>query len=160
MDIPARIRAMAATLPAKPALTDGETRLDAAAMALGMDQVAAALVARGLRPGDVIGTIAGLSADHLMIHLGAMALGATIVPLQPTAHPDALSLMLQNCAPRLLLTDADCQVRTGADQARIADLMREAAALPPRPATPIPPETLVDILYSSGTTGTPKGIAH
>ena len=159
VDLPARLRRAAADRPGDTALIDGARGLDAAALARLMDQCASRLITLGLRPGDVLATVAGTTADHVVLYLGALAAGAAVAPLPGSAHPDALARMLDNAAPRLTFADADAPALPG--QVHPVDgLIGALADTAPAPPRAVAPEALFDVIYSSGTTGAPKGIEH
>ncbi|MFN3275609.1 MAG: class I adenylate-forming enzyme family protein [Paracoccus sp. (in: a-proteobacteria)] len=157
-DIASQVRAAAGRRPDRLALIDGAQRLTAAEMVDRMDRCASALRDAGLARGDVLATLAGTTADHVVLYLGAAALGVAVAPLPVSAHPDAIARMLDNCAPALVLGDG-----SGPDLPGVRDLAAVVAgsrAHPPMPAQAFPPDLLFDIIYSSGTTGAPKGIEH
>src|SRR5262249_1719169 len=91
----------------------------------------------------------------------ALALGAIAVPLNPLLRPAEHRAILADCDPRLLvhagldLTLADGVTWT-AEQAEAAC----AAAAPVAGYAPVHRDGLAFFLYSSGTTGEPKGVAH
>ena len=157
-DLPSRVRDHAAARPEAVALIDGDARLTSAALADRMDRVAARLRARGVRRGDVVATVAGTTADHVAAYLGALAAGAAVAPLPTTAAPDALERMRRNASPALTLSDRGEAAPEGATD--LAALVEEARDAPPLPPEPGGPDALFDVIYSSGTTGDPKGIEH
>lgn len=161
-DIPRRIRAAARDEPGKAVLIDGARVIEAAALVEAMDRTAAALAADGLARGDVIATLAGVSADHLILLLGAAALGVAVAPLPVSAHPEAILRMLDNADAAAVFGDGTIpETETGlAGQRDLAAFVASAQALPPRAAQALPHDLLFDIVYSSGTTGAPKGIEH
>ncbi len=78
MDIPRRIRAAAVTHPDRTALIDAVGAWTSRTLVGRMDRAAAALEAAGLRQGNVIATLAGSTADHVVLYLGAAALGVAV----------------------------------------------------------------------------------
>lgn len=164
VDLSARLRQAARTRPDHPALIDGDDRLDCRTLCDLMDRTAALLRARGICPGDRIASLAGNSADHVICYLGVLAAGGCMVPLPTTAHPDALSEMLGNCTPALLFADAaNLELAEKLDPGTVTPLdglAARAREFSPAAALAPAPTDLFDIIYSSGTTGTPKGIQH
>ncbi|MXN66352.1 AMP-binding protein [Stappia sp. GBMRC 2046] len=157
-DLPARIRDHARKRPHAVALIDDKTRLSAAELADMMDRTASALSVRGVGPGDVVATLAGVTADHLLAYLGTVALGAAVAPLPVSAHTDALRRMLDNSAAVLTLVDE--RAPHIPEAASLSGLVAEARSSSPRAPHALSPDGLFDIIYSSGTTGHPKGIEH
>jgi long-chain acyl-CoA synthetase len=161
-DLPRRIRAAAIARPDHVMLVDGEITFTAAELAARMDRVAAALAAQGLERGDVIATLAGVTASHVILFLGAAALGVAVAPVPVSAHPDAVDRMLRNADAAMVFGDdraagLDTAGLPRRDLEDFVDKARETDPLPPRV---LAPELLFDIIYSSGTTGAPKGIEH
>jgi len=117
--------------------------------------IAAALQARGVRPGQPVAVHLDRGIDAACALFGVLLAGACYVPLD-----------LKNPAPRLSFIVADAQVHTvlgtGAvpawlDESLWLDINACAAAIPA--AVDIPAEALAGILYTSGSTGQPRGVA-
>ena len=150
--LPQRIRANAAARPGAVALVDGDERLTWHDLAARMDAVAGNLAAAGMRPGDVAASLAGVTADHVALYLGVIAAGGAMAPLPLTAHPDALARMIRNSgAERVFGDDAAPEVPG------LVQMPRGGA---PAPEVVHAPDDLFDVIYSSGTTGDPKGVEH
>jgi len=145
-----------------PALVlEGEV-LSYAALARGMDQVAGALRRDGLRPGDSIAICAATSISYVLIYLGAARAGVVVAPLPPSATPEQRAGLATNAGARLLFTDADLSAEGpgGLPQVLLSDWASWCAdAPPPRPVT-TGADDAFNIIYSSGTTGMPKGIVQ
>jgi acyl-CoA synthetase (AMP-forming)/AMP-acid ligase II len=146
--------------------------LDYAALHRRIEQVAGALQRDGLQPGDAIAICAATSLAYVATYLGAARTGVAVAPLPPSATPDQLADLATNAGARRLFTDAatGVQWRTpAAELPRIllddsrgdgtpwSDWLRDAPAAQPVPLTPEHP---FNIIYSSGTTGVPKGIVQ
>ncbi len=163
-DMPAHVRQAARTQGEAIAIVDGDDKIDWANFGDLMDRIAASLVAEGIQPGDRVASLAGNSADHVALYLGVLAAGACMVPLPVTAHPNALAEMIRNCTPKLLFADQanlDVAKNLGGTQlASLETLRPRAQEFQPIEPQAIEPTSLFDIIYSSGTTGTPKGIHH
>lgn len=88
--------------------------------------------------------------------LGALACGAAVVPLNPRSGPTELGHVLADSAPELILAAPDAAMPDtgGIDVMSVAlDSRTSAASLPPEP----PEEQAAFVMYTSGTTGPPKG---
>ena len=169
--LPALIAEHAGQRPQHPALIQDGEQLDYAALNQQMDRVAAALQRDGFKPGDAI-AICGLnSINYACLFLGALRAGVVVAPLAPSSTPESLLTMLADAAAK----------RFFVDQATEQALQGVRDQLPGQPisldntsdntfaawladATPqlvdIPPELSFNVIYSSGTTGEPKGIVQ
>ncbi|QHL90648.1 AMP-binding protein [Sphingomonas changnyeongensis] len=109
-------------------------------------RLAAALAARGVRPGDRILATAPKSVEALTVYLAAIRAGIVYVPVNPGATAHELDYFRADAEPALIV-----------DAAMLAALGGEAAAAAPSPLPPPSADALAAILYTSGTTGRPKG---
>ncbi|MEW6704128.1 MAG: class I adenylate-forming enzyme family protein [Pseudomonadota bacterium] len=172
-DIAGLIREHAQHQPSHDALIEGERRLDYRGLDALMDRVAAALQRDGLQPGDAIGVCAAPSLEYAALFLGALRAGVAVAPLAPGSAPDAFARMLDDAGARLLFLDSAGLPTAGAAGAgrvsrialdggsagrRWADWLAPQGAQPAR--VEIRPEWAFNIIYSSGTTGEPKGIVQ
>lgn len=138
----------------KPAIICGDMVLGWAALDARMDRVAAALArdghGKGQGGGDCIAISATMQPDYLVLWLGALRAGLAVAPLPQSATAETIAMMA---------ADADA-VRLF-DDAALAGL--EAWLAPPGsapPAVTIGPDDPFNLIYSSGTTGRPKGIVQ
>ena len=166
------IREHARQVPGRRALVQDGQVLDYAALDLAMDRVAAALQRDGLVPGDAIAICAATSLPYAITYLGALRAGLVVAPLAPSSTPDSLEGMVHDADARLLFTDA---VVASQLQDRAASVPRIAlddsdaglawsrwlAAAGTAVTEPeVQPDWPFNIIYSSGTTGEPKGIVQ
>jgi acyl-CoA synthetase (AMP-forming)/AMP-acid ligase II len=171
--IAALIHAHAESRPAHPALVQDERRLTYAELDALMDRVAATLQRDGLRPRDAIAICAGTSIEYAALFLGALRAGIAVAPLAPSSTADSLAAMIGDCDAKLLFLDAATaetlapameRVRIPAirlDGSASRDWNNWLAAPGAKPqAVDIQPDWIFNIIYSSGTTGTPKGITQ
>jgi long-chain acyl-CoA synthetase len=166
------IRSHAETRPTRPALVRGDECLDYAALDALMDRVAASLQRDDLGPGDSIAICAQTAPRYAAVFLGALRAGVAVAPLAPSVTPQSFASMLADAGPRLLFADAAAREALGeappevpciALDSRLAGTPFDQWLLPrghaPR-AVAVRPEWPFNIIYSSGTTGTPKGIVQ
>jgi acyl-CoA synthetase (AMP-forming)/AMP-acid ligase II len=166
-DMGNRIRLHAQRAPSRDALVAGDRRLDYGSLDQQMDRVAAALQRDGAGPHDAVAICATTSIEYACVFLGALRAGVVVAPLAPGATPASLQRMLSDGDAKLLFIDRDVDVGEGGPP-RVAldgsDAGRPfhdwlAGCDPPRPVT-IDPDAAFNIIYSSGTTGEPKGIVQ
>ena len=170
--LPDLIRRHAATRPAHPALVFDDYSLSYAELDAELDRVAAALQRDGLRRGDAIAICAATSAAYALTFLGSLRAGVVVAPLAPDMTAENLGRMLADSDARRLFLDR-AVAETLARGTPCPDLPRialddspcgaawsgwiAAAGARPQPVD-IGPDDAFNIIYSSGTTGAPKGI--
>ena len=157
--------------PDHPALLQDERRLSYAELDTLMNRVAAALQRDGVHPGDSLAICAYNSIEYAVVFLGALRAGVAVAPLAPSASAESLLTMLADAAPRLLFIDAQAAQHLEPVEARLPcptlrldqtaanELYSWLSDAAPEPVT-IQPEWAFNIIYSSGTTGEPKGIVQ
>ena len=159
------IREAAQKDPQAEAIVCGDTRLSWAQFDARVNRVANALIALGVQVGDRVAVLSPNSAAYAEVFIGGLRAGACITPLSTMAAPDALHRMLLDCGAKVLfladqyrdlMPDPPCPVlRFEADYEPLL-----ASASETDPMVPIGWDDPFNLIYSSGTTGTPKGIVH
>ena len=168
----ALIRGHAQTQPTRPALLQGDTRIDYATLDALMDRVAASLQRDGIQGGDTIAVCAQATPLYAVVFLGALRAGVAVAPLAPSVTPESFALMLGDAQARRLFIDAAALEALGEAGTALHCIALDDSApgvpfahwLMPEGARPTPaeaqPEWPFNIIYSSGTTGQPKGIVQ
>src|SRR6188472_2313549 len=179
VSIPIRIARHAAAFPARRAVVcEGKTRtwreFDRR-----VNKIARTLAGMGIGKGDKIAILAGNSIEYLETFMGGLRAGACVVPLSTMAAADALEKMLDDCDAKLLFLSDQYRDLVEPYDARLTKLVAggRIAYDFERPgwhgfetwlagASDLPFEMPLgqlddfNIIYSSGTTGLPKGILH
>ncbi|HEY1090970.1 MAG TPA: class I adenylate-forming enzyme family protein, partial [Burkholderiaceae bacterium] len=159
------IQAHALRAPRALALRDAARTLSYAELDTLMNRIAAALQRDGLRVGDAV-ALAGLATvEQAALFLGILRAGMVATPLATSVTPTVFEGMLNDAQAKLLFVDdtASALAPTGLRVIKLDDASFETWLAPPgsRPAkAEITPESPFNIIYSSGTTGTPKGIVQ
>ncbi len=173
---------VAGDTPERLLVADGVRRLDAATLHAEASTVAQAMLARGLAPGAVVSFMLPNWHEAAVIYLAATLAGLVAHPIVPALRDSELSFMLGDIGSRMIFVPASFRghdypammerVNAGlVDAPEVVVLRGEAgrhttyAALLDPPATPVDlprvdPDSVKMVLYTSGTTGRPKGVMH
>lgn len=132
-----------------------------------VERLAARLVETGLERGQSVAVLGTSSVEYALVFLAAVRAGGVAAPLTTSASAEQLSGMIADSGARHLFIDAAKASELGPEFA--ANCVRvpleeiEGWMAPPgarAPAFAPEPSDAFNIIYSSGTTGTPKGIVH
>ncbi len=125
-------------------------------------RIGAGLLSRGLRPGDRVLLRLGNTSDAPLVFFGAAAVGLVAVPTSALLTPDEVAVLVADCRPALVV--ASPELRDGLPESRpvvgpteLAVWRAEAAPAAYRQTSADDPAFLV---YTSGTSGEPKGVLH
>lgn len=170
----ALVRSTAERLPHKTAVIDADRTIDYADFNALIDRIAATLQASGLKPQDTISICALSSIEYAATFLGALRAGIAVAPLAPSSKPTDFAAMVKDAAAKILFLDnstadsfatadiAPAISRVALDGGKAGKAFKDwlvPEGSKPQPVT-IEPDWVFNIIYSSGTTGTPKGIVH
>ncbi|HVR98703.1 MAG TPA: amino acid adenylation domain-containing protein, partial [Thermoanaerobaculia bacterium] len=181
--LPRLFEAQAARTPEAPAVVfQGET-LTYAALDARADRLAGHLRRLGCGPESLVGVALERSFDLIVALLGVLKAGAAYVPLDPDYPRERLAFVMEDAAPRVLITQtslrdalpwaksADQNLYVGAGLAPAREgaspsptlrkvLCLDADVLEGEAGAPVPGDDrqLAYVLYTSGSTGRPKGV--
>ena len=170
------VNAHARNQPSRIALDDGHEKLSWSETTALINRIAAQLQADGLVKGQAVSILGTTSVRYALVYLAAIVAGGCAAPLTTSATPQQLAAMMVDSGADHLFVD------TG----KLRELYESGVELPPlkhillnepvagspflfdwmakEGAIPVDlqagPEDPYNIIYSSGTTGTPKGIVH
>lgn len=169
----------AGATPDAQALVIGDERIDWGTFGARVERIASALSGLGIGRGDKVAMLAATSSAYFETFFGTLRAGACAVPLSGMATPETIALMVNDSESKVLFIS---QSMRGLIDPVIGDLPNiidggliafdfaapgwaefepwlQAAPADP-PAVEIDPSDDFNIIYSSGTTGVPKGILH
>ena len=161
------LRDWARQQPDTLALVDEDRQATWAQLDDEVERLAARLIETGLERGQSVAILGYSSVNYALVFLAAVRAGGVAAPLTTSASPDQLAGMAKDSGARHLFIDEAKADELGPDF--MADLIRvplEQATSWMAPsgttAPPFEPEPSdpFNIIYSSGTTGIPKGIVH
>ncbi|MGW3801431.1 non-ribosomal peptide synthetase [Streptomyces clavifer] len=163
--VPALFGQRARRTPGAPAVRDAGTTLTYGELDARADALARHLTTLGIGPEDRVAVALPRTHDLVVALLGVLKAGAAYVPLDPDYPARRLSYMLDDAAPRLLLTTPAVHRRLPASPVPhlYTDDLHNSAAAPAyeaaRPGARVPhPAHPAYVIYTSGSTGRPKGV--
>ncbi|HWV84747.1 MAG TPA: AMP-binding protein [Capillimicrobium sp.] len=125
------------------------------------ERLAAGLLRAGLRRGDRVATLTANRPEHVEALFACAKAGLALVPLNWRLAPDELAYAIADAEPAIVLAEAGRAATLDATGARVHGIEREAldalAAPPPGAPAPVADDDPLLIVYTSGTTGRPKG---
>jgi o-succinylbenzoate---CoA ligase len=130
----------------EPALFAGDTVLTFAELEARARTFAGSLAARGITAGSRVAILAQNRVETVIAVHALLALGAAIVPIHPRLTPAEVAIIVEDARPALTLREGDLDA-----------LLAGAASLASPWPDAIDPEAPLAIVYTSGTTGRPKG---
>ena len=170
MNLATNLERSALFFPDRPAVSETGREMTYAQLNRKANQVATALLKMGVKPGDFIGLCAPNSGDWIIFYFGVLKAGAVAVTLSSLLTGEELIILFHHSRPRFIFTVeeklGDLEKIKGSrgveklicrngdiDLGRILEMGRESFKAIDRKRT-----DTAAILYTGGTTGTPKGV--
>jgi long-chain acyl-CoA synthetase len=170
MNIAKNLERSAFYFPDRPVVSEGSSETSYAQFNERANRVATALIRMGIKPGDHIGLCAPNSGEWLAFYFGVLKAGAVAVTLSSMLTHDELPLLVNHSRPKILYTfDEKLDALAGSRGAEWLDeVISPQGDMNFEQLLNIgsPSFTAIDrdrsdtaaILYTGGTTGTPKGV--
>ncbi|XXX72653.1 amino acid adenylation domain-containing protein [Sorangium sp. So ce134] len=150
--------AQARRTPDATALVSGTTRLSYRELDARANGVAQRLVARGVKPEQVVAVMLERGADLVVALLGVLKSGAAYAPIDPAYPRERVGFVLEDTDAPVVLTQPSLLDHLGeAYRARAMFVTDVSAPAPPR-ASELASSHRAYIIYTSGSTGRPKGV--
>ncbi|MGO4776731.1 AMP-binding protein, partial [Lysobacter sp. 2RAB21] len=156
----------AAQTPDAVAVEQDGQRLTYAELNARSNRLAHHLKALGVGADDRVAIAMPRTPDMLVALLATLKAGGAYVPLDPAYPSERLAYMLEDSAPKVLLTHGEVRANLPVvDGLRVIEIDRDASAWQSLPqhdlnaqASPVGAEHLAYVIYTSGSTGQPKGV--
>jgi amino acid adenylation domain-containing protein len=162
MGVPQLVEKQSAVTPDALALVEGDNTLSYKALNQRANQLAHYLRTLGVKPNMLVGLCVERSIDMVVGLLGILKAGGAYVPLDPAYPSDRLTFMLQNAHVSVLVTRQQSAAHLSIQDTQVVCLDDEATRLTSMSTdNPFPVASVDDLaytVYTSGSTGQPKGV--
>jgi len=162
------IKYYAGCAPEKAAVIEGATVVSWAELDSRTDKIAAFIRGNGACRGDRVALLLGNTVFHIEAMIGAIKAGCIVTPMSTMLTVKTVKVLLDDCAPALIFTSdkysdtypeisdlSDAVIVKESEALKVLE-MDVAAGVVETPNV----QNLCSLIYSSGTTGRPKGIVH
>jgi long-chain acyl-CoA synthetase len=160
---------------------DDWTEMSYGALGVAVREIARGLIALGIHPGDRVSILSGTRPEWTLADLGALCAGAVVAPIYHTNSPDECRYVLDHAGSRMVFCEDADQAAKVAEVRHLCPALEHVvvfdgappgtislselrargeavdASAPDDIARQIQPDDMATIVYTSGTTGPPKG---
>lgn len=176
-DVDYLLRLHASQMPDAIVVRIGDETMSWGSFDAHVNQIANALIRRGIRHGDRVAALGRNSLNYILLTFGCLRAGGCIVPLQTLSSADAIIDMVNDSGAKLLFTSDEYVAGLATRQSELTEIDEDGFFSMERVCNfatsfstllvgmeqSAPPEVLdtelgACLIYSSGTTGVPKGI--
>ncbi|PIF73428.1 amino acid adenylation domain-containing protein [Variovorax sp. 54] len=159
LTVPAVFGRRAAATPDTVALVEGDETMRYGELDARSDRLARRLQQLGVQAGDSVGMVFERSMAAIVAMLGILKAGAAYVPVPTDFPPDRVALMLDQAGATLVVTTEALAPLVPANRAAVLlDAPEDPTDRAPWTPPAIDGESLAYLMYTSGSTGVPKGI--
>ncbi len=160
--LPELFAAQVRRTPDSVAVVAGATELTYARLDRLAGRLAHRLAAQGVGPEDRVGLLMERSAEFVVAELAVVRAGGAYVPLDARAPLDRRQRVVAEAGCAILLADRASEAaaaEVGCENLVLVDLDELESAGGEDPAVRVRPDNLAYVMYTSGSTGVPKGVS-
>ncbi len=160
VSIPTLFATQATRTPSAVSLTCASRSLTYRELDEASNRLAHLLVGHGAGPGHCVALLLERSAEAIVAILAVLKSGAAYLPIDTVLPATRVGFMLADAAPVAVITTADLASRLDGRDMIVIDIDDPALNTQPTRDLPAPaPDDLAYLIYTSGTSGVPKGVA-
>ncbi|MBV8786820.1 MAG: amino acid adenylation domain-containing protein, partial [Mycobacterium sp.] len=158
--IPELFAAQVARTPEAVAVSCGGRSVTYRELDEAANRLAHLLAGHGAGPGERVALLFSRSTEAVVAILAVLKVGAAYLPIDPALPSARVELVLADAEPIAAITTADLAGRLDGHRPLVVDV--NDPRIDDQPSTPLPvpvPSDIAYLMYTSGTTGVPKGVA-